>query len=531
MGGSEVGKKRLVKKRVWKGRPSGPWIVARKVVQYISLFAFLLLFLQVRRGGWSASLVNIPMRLDPLLMLSQLLASRAFLVGSSLALLVILLAVVSGRSWCSWICPLGTVLDIFPLHRWRGQRPPPPEGWRKVKYGLLLTTLVAALLGNLTLLIFDPLTIFFRSLAVAIWPAVEQVITAVEGLLFQVPFLSGPVSTLDAWIRPGILSPEPLYYQETLLFAAIFVGVIALNLFAPRFWCRYLCPLGGLLGLVSKFALLRRAVGEECKGCSLCTDVCPTGTIDPDKGYASDPGECTLCLDCLETCPRSLISFSPNVSMAAWNDYDPGRRDALLAIGVAVAGVALLSSDWLAKREPSYLLRPPGAREANPDLLTFTKCVRCGECMRRCPTAALQPSINEAGLGGIWTPILVPRIGYCDYSCNACGQVCPVQAIPPLSLEEKRQQIVGKAYIDQNRCIAWSDHRDCIVCEEMCPLPEKAIWLKEDKVRDVEQSCKTVKLPYVERELCIGCGICEYKCPVNGDAAIRVYVPEAAVPL
>ena len=93
--------------------------------------------------------------------------------------------------------------------------------------------------------------------------------------------------------------------------------------------------------------------------------------------------------------------------------------------------------------------------------------------MRACPTNALQPAVLEAGVQGVLTPVLIPRLGYCDYSCNACGQVCPVQAIPPLSLEEKRQQVIGKAYIDQNRCIAWSDHRDCIVCEEMCPLPRK----------------------------------------------------------
>jgi len=195
-----------------------------------------------------------------------------------------------------------------------------------------------------------------------------------------------------------------------------------------------------------------------------------------------------------------------------------------------VAGIALLRSDWLAQRQPSHLLRPPGVRDANPDLVAFTKCVRCGECMRACPTAALQPALTEAGVAGVWTPVLVPRIGYCDYSCNACGQVCPVQAIPPLSLEQKRQQVVGKAYIDQGRCIAWADHRDCIVCEEMCPLPGKAIWLKEELVKDIEDSSSPVKLPQVDRELCIGCGICEYKCPVNGEAAIRVFVPEAGAP-
>jgi ferredoxin len=110
------------------------------------------------------------------------------------------------------------------------------------------------------------------------------------------------------------------------------MGVIALNLFSPRFWCRYLCPLGGLLGLISKFALFRRKVGPECQGCKLCTSTCPTGTIDPGKDYASDPSECTLCLDCLETCPRSLITFSPRFSIARWNEYDPGRRDAIAGL-------------------------------------------------------------------------------------------------------------------------------------------------------------------------------------------------------
>jgi polyferredoxin len=527
---TEVGRKISVKKKVWKGRPAGPWITARKVVQYVSLIIFLSLFLLSKQGGLQADLVNIPMRLDPLLMLTNLLSSRIFLLSSSLALLVVLITVVFGRAWCGWLCPLGTTLDIFSLKRWRGKRSPPPEGWRKIKYGVLLTALVAALLGNLTLLIFDPLTIFFRSLTVAIWPAIDQIITAIEGLLFQVPVLSGPISSLDAWLRPGIFPTEPIFYRDTVLFAVVFLGVIALNLFAQRFWCRYLCPLGGLLGIISKFALFRREVGEECKGCTLCTGVCPTGTIDPQKNYASDPSECTMCLDCLETCPRSLIAFSPGVSLASWNEYDPGRRDALLAIGTALAGVALFRTNWLAKREPPHLLRPPGAREANSDMVAFTKCIRCGECMRACPTNALQPAVFDAGLEGTWTPLLIPRIGYCDYSCNACGQACPVQAIPPLSLEDKRLQVIGKAYIDQNRCIAWSDHRDCIVCEEMCPLPDKAVQLEEAEVWGADNSTVVIKLPHVLRERCIGCGICEYKCPVNGQAAIRVFVPETSVP-
>jgi NAD-dependent dihydropyrimidine dehydrogenase PreA subunit len=150
--------------------------------------------------------------------------------------------------------------------------------------------------------------------------------------------------------------------------------------------------------------------------------------------------------------------------------------------------------------------------------------------MRACPTSAIQPSLGEAGLEGIWTPVLIPRLGYCDYSCNACGQACPVQAIPPLALEEKRNQVIGKAYIDQNRCIAWSDRRPCIVCEEMCPVPDKAIVLQEMQVMDENREPVTIQMPFVIRDVCIGCGICEYKCPVNGEAAIRVWVPGTEVP-
>jgi ferredoxin len=296
---------------------------------------------------------------------------------------------------------------------------------------------------------------------------------------------------------------------------------VVLNLLASRFWCRYLCPLGAFLGLVSKVSLKRREVNDLCQQCDACAKVCPTGTIRADKGYASDPSECTVCLRCLEVCPYEAIEFSWRFAPAEWEAYDPSRRQALVAFGAVLAGVALARSGLNAFREHTRLIRPPGARENNLP----ARCIRCGECIRACPTSAIQPSLAEAGLEGLWTPVVVPRLGYCDYSCNACGQVCPVQAIPPLSLEEKRQQIIGTAYIDENRCIAWADLKPCIVCEEMCPVPDKAIKLETVDVLDPDGHQVTVQRPRVVRERCIGCGICEYKCPVNGEAAIRVYVP------
>jgi len=504
------------------------WVTARKTVQYLALGAFFWLFILARRGDLAGNVLNIPMRLDPLLVLANTLASRTLLVGSALALITLLLTLVFGRAWCGWLCPLGTVLDWFPFKRGREKRPAPAEGWRKVKYQLLLITLFAALFGNLTLLFLDPLAIFYRTLSTAILPALDRIVTASETFLYRLPGFSTPVAWLDSVIRPVLLPVEPLFYQHTLLFAAFFVILVALNFFAPRFWCRYLW--GGLLGLISRVAFFRRQVTEPCKGCKLCTASCPTGTIDPAKNYASDPAECTLCMDCLEPCPRSLIKFTSDVSLAKGQPYDPGRRDALLALGAAIGGVALFRSSLRAKRESPFLLRPPGSRENNPDVVALTRCTRCNACVRACPTGALQPAVSEAGLEGFATPVLVPRLGYCDYSCNACGQICPTQAIPPLTLEEKRLQVIGKAYIDENRCLAWSDHTPCIVCEEMCPLPEKAIWLEQQEVIGADGLPITLQLPHVLRDACIGCGICEYKCPVSGDAAIRAYIPPLDVP-
>lgn len=497
------------------------WVILRKTVQYLALALFILLFIKAQPGGWPPAFANAALRVDPLVMLAHLLSEKTFLIASSLALVTILLTVVFGRAWCGWLCPLGTILDLFPIQKGRKAQSAPPESLRKVKYALLLVILIAALFGNLTLLILDPLTILYRTLTTSIWPALDRLLLSAEKALYPIPPLSAPVSTFDQWIRPALFPVEPLYYHHAALYALVFLAILLSSIFAPRFWCRYLCPLGALLGVVSKFSLFRRAVAPGCKDCGICAKSCPTGTIDPRNDYASDPGECTLCLDCLDSCPRSAIEFKPQQGLAAWKEYDPRRRDVITALGASMVGLALFQSDILAKRAPSHLLRPPGTSEES----LLARCIRCGLCLRACPTAALQPALTEAGLEGLWTPILIARAGFCDYSCNACGQVCPVQAIPPLALDEKRQAVIGKAYIDQNRCIAWSDHTDCIVCEEMCPVANKAIQFELLEFLDPDGAAASVKVPHVLRDRCIGCGICEYKCPVNGDSAIRVYVP------
>jgi ferredoxin len=506
------------------------WVRSRKTVQALALIAFVGLFVLSRSAALSGDVSNIPMRLDPLLVLGSSLAARTFLLGSVLALATLILTLLFGRAWCGWLCPLGTVLDLFKLKPRHGRRFAVPEVARRTKYLLLFAILFAAILGNLTLMALDPLAILQRTLAVSVWPVLDQIVTAVETLLSQVPGLDGPVSSIDSAARPLVLPVEPVSYQDAFIFATFFVGLVALNVFAPRFWCRYLCPLGGLLGLISRVALFRRTVADSCGGCGICAEDCPTGTIDPARNHASDPAECTVCMECLVSCPVRSVAFKPAVALAPAQPYDPTRRGFLLALGGAAVGIALFRTDLLAKRESPFLLRPPGAREMDPDVVALTSCTRCSECVRVCPTGAIQPAVFQAGLQGLGTPVLVPRLGYCTYSCNACGQVCPTQTIPPLALEDKQRQVVGRAYIDESRCLPWSDHTPCSVCEEMCPLPEKAIRLETRDVWAPDGTAITMLLPHVLRDSCIGCGLCEYRCPVSGDAAIRVYIPSLAAP-
>jgi Pyruvate/2-oxoacid:ferredoxin oxidoreductase delta subunit len=143
--------------------------------------------------------------------------------------------------------------------------------------------------------------------------------------------------------------------------------------------------------------------------------------------------------------------------------------------------------------------------------------------MKVCLRSALYPALSQGGFYGLFMPVLIPRLGYCEYNCNLCGQVCPTGAIPNLPLEEKKQSIIGLAAIDKNHCLPFAKKINCIVCEEHCPIPGKAI--RFETITDADYTGKKVilKRPYIVDELCNGCGICENKCPLEGKSAIEVF--------
>lgn len=488
----------------------------RQSVQVISFLVFVALIAYGVQPSVGLDRVALLMRLDPLAGISSGLATRRILTAFWPAAIMLLLSLILGRFWCGWLCPLGSLIDwVAPR---RASQKKVGGRWRTVKYVLLFLTIFGALWGSLTLLALDPLSIFTRAISTVALPSFSWLLSRIQALLYQTGRLDWMVTALDQFTRNALPGYGQAYYAGTLLAIGLLVAILGLNWVALRFWCRYLCPLGSLYALLGKISWLKRQVTMDCIVCARCKDACPMGTIDGEREYASDSGECILCYDCAAECPTDAIAFQGQWQPEdAW-PYDPNRRHALGALGGSLAGLALMrvSAD---RREPNpYRLRPPGVDE--DDMLT--RCIRCGACMRVCPTHGLQPSVTEAGWEGVITPVLVPRLGQCDYTCNACGQVCPTGAIPQLSLEEKRQTPIGKAYVDESLCIAWSGRAPCVVCEEMCPIPGKAIELEEQSFTRENGETYSLQVPVVRHEQCIGCGLCEQKCPVQGSAAIRV---------
>jgi len=231
--------------------------------------------------------------------------------------------------------------------------------------------------------------------------------------------------------------------------------------------------------------------------------------------------ECLLCFSCGAVCPKEAIHYRWQFP---WGERITGidlqRRRILQASAAGLLTAAVLAVEPRRKTLHPLLIRPPGAVDEER---FGALCIRCGSCLKVCPTNGLQPTLREAGWGGLWTPILVPRLGYCEYNCTLCGQVCPSGAIRRLNLTEKRREVIGEAWIDRHRCLPYAAAKSCIVCEEHCPTSPKAIWFQEMPVATRDGKKVLLKQPVVDLQYCIGCGVCETKCPVGPPAAIRVF--------
>lgn len=486
------------------------------------LFAFLFLNTEYTDRDVLPYAVNIFLRLDPLVAGAASLASRTLSALLWPALITVGATLLLGRFFCGWLCPLGSILDFTGLFlKKKRLLKAYSQRLASLKY-LILALLAGSSLFTLQLVfIFDPISILIRSLAVAVYPAMNLAANALFNSLYEtdlapVTAVSEPVYT---FLKNHFLAFEQPHFQGVLLTGIIFLGILALELLGRRFWCRNLCPLGALLGLLGKFGLVARKVDEErCTSCAKCRATCRMEAVSEDY-HATDRAECIQCLDCAEVCPEDAIGFMKTAPSKAL-PFSPGRRALLTAAGLGVAAAPLMASEAIEKTGDPKRIRPPGAL---PEKEFLARCTRCGECMRVCIANGLQPAMHEAGFAGLWSPVLVPRIGYCEYNCTLCGQVCPTGAITRMEPEVKQKVRIGLADVDRSRCLPWKGESECIVCEEHCPTPQKAIFLREEEVA-LAATGEVVKLqrPYVDENRCIGCGICETKCPLSDRAAIIV---------
>lgn len=513
------GRLRRLLRRVGPSWAASP---VRRAVQVLSLAAFLVLFLWVCWPYGSRHYADalaakevveaeLFLALDPLVALSAALAGRIWVW--SLVFLGVLLAATLAipRGFCGYVCPLGTLIDLFDGavgRRVRRFRVRSVGRWAQVRYLVLLGVLAAAGAGVLL------------SGFVAAIPVVTRAML----------FVAGPIQT---GLGRGFHQVPPIHAGHVFS-VGLFVGLLGLSLLRPRFWCRYVCPSGAVLSAVSPLRLTERKVSSACISCGKCREVCPFDAIR-EGDFTTRHDRCTFCQTCAGACPVRAIAFVPRWQSGQWRPPTAvpapastpagvgaaGRftRRGLLAAGGALAGLTAgvgirrLAGLDRARATGVVPVRPPGSL---PEELFLQTCVRCGQCIQACPNHVLQPLALEQGVEGLWTPAVVADWSGCEPSCNNCGQVCPTGAVRALPLQEKRAARMGLAVVDAT-CLPLAGRAECDLCVRECraagydAIEVRRVGVEVDEIgMPVEGTGFLV--PEVLAHRCVGCGLCQTRC-------------------
>ncbi len=433
-----------------------------QIVMFGLFGALVLLTTFAHLNDWPSAkwVVGKFLEADPLVGIATAITTHTVYRGLLWGLVILIPTLFLGRVFCNWVCPYGILHHFIGwlFNRRNALEKIESNRYRPLfalKYYVLIGFLAAAAFGCLQIGLLDPLVFLHRAFTVSVLPVVNM---PAQGLLGDGNMYTG------AWVV-GFL----------------FLFFVGMNRVIPRFFCRAICPLGALLGVLSRWAFWRiERDPDKCVNCDLCLQSCE-GASDPHRQLRMS--ECFVCFNCIEDCPHGALRFAflPPRRHEIRNP-DIGRRKAAFAALVGGLFFGWSRAEGKSTRDfSSKVIRPPGSVEEQEFL---KRCIKCGQCIRVCPTNVLQPASFEAGVEGLWTPILNFRMGACQHQCTACGHVCPTGAIQRITVEEKLgfgeyERVgpirLGTAHFDVGRCLPWSKNIPCVVCEEVCPVWPKAI--------------------------------------------------------
>ncbi len=483
----------------------------RIVFSALILISFILIFIDFRS--------YIPVSYTNSVLYLQFIPSVIKFIGfGSIAaagfLIVLVLTLLTGRTYCSFLCPLGIGQDFFSRIGGSIRKKFRRYGYKKpftiVRYSILAVTVTVTLIwGMYMITLLDPYSIFGRFTTFFLKPLFLWINNLAAGILGKFDNYQLNNIPVDAFNLLNYIIPS-----------VFFLLVGGLSLTRGRLYCNMICPVGTLLGLISKISLFRIRFDEgKCTRCGRCAMRCKSSCVD-FLHYDIDVSRCVDCFNCISECPEKALSYGIFHKRNRPEEVDESKRKFIAGSLLMIFGFSASSrgqdpvkptehKETTVREEKTYPVCPPGAGSME----SFnSKCTACSLCIAACPNNVLQPALKQYGLAGMMQPVMDYHHSFCTYNCTTCTEICPTDALKPLLPEAKKLTQIGKVCYIKDNCIVKTEKTACGACSESCPT--KAVYMIPYE--------GNLLIPETNQDICIGCGHCEFACPTKPFKAIYV---------